>query len=73
VDSDPADNPYPEPDPELDLDLDLDRALPQDPFPEWAEFQTAYDRPGLPMPRQRRETPFPWLGGEALEQAARRR
>jgi hypothetical protein len=41
VDSDPADNPYPEPDPELGLELDLDRALPQDPFPEWAEFQTA--------------------------------
>jgi hypothetical protein len=36
MDTDPPDNPYPEPDPELDLDLDLDRALPQDPFPEWA-------------------------------------
>jgi hypothetical protein len=41
ADSEQPDNPYPEPDPELGLALDFDRALPQDPFPEWAEFQTA--------------------------------
>jgi hypothetical protein len=42
-DSDLPDNPCPEPDPELGLELDPDRALPQDPFPEWAEFQAVQD------------------------------
>jgi hypothetical protein len=43
LDSGPPNNPYPEPDPELGLEPDLDRALPQDPFPDWAEFQAAWD------------------------------
>ena len=47
-DSDLPDNAYldpcPEPDPELGLELGFDRSLPQDPFPEWAEFQTVQDR-----------------------------
>jgi hypothetical protein len=35
---DPPDGPCPEPDPELGLEPDFDRALPQDPFPDWASW-----------------------------------
>jgi hypothetical protein len=39
--SDLPEDPYPKPDPELGVELDFDRALPEDPFPERAEFQAA--------------------------------
>jgi hypothetical protein len=41
LDSHLPDDPYPEPDPELGLEPDLGRALPRDPFPDWASWSAS--------------------------------